>query len=864
MTTEKDQVAITSEAKQEWERILEEALHRADGMPFQSKAEEKREAVDSTARDDAQSIADNWDLEVLLGRQWMPDERGSDPEPPVRAEPDLITRRENKEGATPQTVQERRSRTQTAVADRPTGERRRPSGASASHNSRTNTSARQSGTASSNRERRSADSRPRTTGGKRKKLTPIQKFRKNTFWLLAFLWFALVFSELLVRAVTSDGTFWEAGWFLSLLFAIFPAILIFVVSTISKKPKVNKWIVCIILFVVYMLYASQLVYYQVFGQFYTAVSMGNAGQGFGFMTTILVTIGKNIIALIFLAFPMLFAILFGRRFFSFKGGAGLKSSVALTVVGIVLHFFVVLILPLWGTDTMTPYDFYHYTYDVKDSAVQLGLGTAFRLDVKWAIFGTGKTHGLDLGDEDWDEPKPSDSTGTSDATGTSGSTDPDATGDTTQTAPTEYGYNVLESLDLEALAAAEGDSDIRDMHLYFDSIEPTKKNEKTGMFEGCNLILITAESFSHMAIDPELTPTLYKMQNEGFNFTNFYTPIWGVSTSDGEYVAMTGTIPKPGVWSFYRTGEQKNNMSLTMCGQLKKLGYSAYGYHNHDYAYYDRELSHPNMGYIWEGIGNGLEYSGDPNNLDGVNSSNWPESDIELIQFTTEDYIHQEPFHAYYMTVSGHKEYNFLGGNDMSTKNKSLVSHLPYSDTVKAYLATQIELDRAMALLLQRLEEAGVAENTVIVISADHYPYGLTPEEISELEGHEIDTTFEMYRNALIIYKPGMEPETVDELCCSMDILPTLSNLFGLDFDSRLYIGHDIFSDAEPLVIFQNRDWMTDKACYKYREGEVISLTGEEISEDYIKRINRMVKNKFSASASILDMDYWGILFDVQ
>ena len=57
---------------------------------------------------------------------------------------------------------------------------------------------------------------------------------------------------------------------------------------------------------------------------------------------------------------------------------------------------------------------------------------------------------------------------------------------------------------------------------------------------------------------------------------------------------------------------------------------------------------------------------------------------------------------------------------------------------------------------------------------------------------------------------------------------------------------------------------MTDKACYKNRTGEVISLTGEEISEDYIKRINRMVKNKFSASASILDMDYWGILFDVQ
>lgn len=282
------------------------------------------------------------------------------------------------------------------------------------------------------------------------------------------------------------------------------------------------------------------------------------------------------------------------------------------------------------------------------------------------------------------------------------------------------------------------------------------------------------------------------------------------------------------------------------------MGYSAYGYHNHDYDYYDRDLSHPNMGYIWKGMGNGME--------EGV-TKQWPESDVEMIDFTTSDYISQQPFHAYYMTVSGHKEYNFKGGNKMSSKNQALVENLPYSDEVKAYLATQIELDRAMELLLQRLEEAGVVENTVIVISADHYPYGLTAEQISEREGHTIDTEFEMYRNALIIYKPGMTPETVDEICCSMDILPTLSNLFGLEYDSRLYVGHDIFSDAEPLVIFQNRSWMTDKATYNAKNGEVTSLTGEEIPEDYVTNIKRAVSNKFTISANILDKDYWRILF---
>src|SRR5690606_30821418 len=101
-----------------------------------------------------------------------------------------------------------------------------------------------------------------------------------------------------------------------------------------------------------------------------------------------------------------------------------------------------------------------------------------------------------------------------------------------------------------------------------------------------------------------------------------------------------------------------------------------------------------------------------------------PESDVEMIDVTTDEYVHDEPFHAYYMTVSGHLLYNW-GGNFIAAKNRQLVQDLPYGEAGKAYLATQIELDRALGLLLDRLEEAGVADRTLIVLSADHYPYGL-------------------------------------------------------------------------------------------------------------------------------------------
>ena len=84
---------------------------------------------------------------------------------------------------------------------------------------------------------------------------------------------------------------------------------------------------------------------------------------------------------------------------------------------------------------------------------------------------------------------------------------------------------------------------------------PTEKNKYSGMFKDKNLIVITAEAFSPIAIDKELTPTLYKMYTEGFSFSNFYTPIFYVSTSDGEYVSLTSLLPKEGVWSFQESSK---------------------------------------------------------------------------------------------------------------------------------------------------------------------------------------------------------------------------------------------------------------------------------------------------------------------
>lgn len=411
-----------------------------------------------------------------------------------------------------------------------------------------------------------------------------------------------------------------------------------------------------------------------------------------------------------------------------------------------------------------------------------------------------------------------------------------------------YGDNVL-TIDFDALMAEESDETLLRMHEYFSQAEPTAKNPWTGYFAGKNLIWIVAEGYSgQVAIDPEVTPTLYRLSQEGFRFNNFYTPLWGVSTSDGEYVTTTGLIPKSGAWSYRESAD--NYMPFGFGNLFSHLGYQTMAFHDHDYTYYDRDKSHPNMGYDYYAVGHGLEIS-----------DTWPESDLEMMEASIPRYIDEEQFLTYYMTVSGHLDYGF-STNDMAAKNKEVVEDLPYSSEAQAYLATQVELDRALAYLIEELEKAGKLEDTVIALSGDHYPYGLSQDAFDELAGHEVDQTFELYKSQLILWCDDMEePVEVDKFCSSLDIMPTLANLFGLPYDSRLVMGRDILSDSPGLVMFSNYSFLTDLGAYDAVTDTFTPWEGVEAPEDYAAQVLEQVQGKFDFSRLILEEDYYRVIF---
>lgn len=672
---------------------------------------------------------------------------------------------------------------------------------------------------------------------------------------LAFFIGMFIYLELVLHLL-NYGTI-DAKLIYPVLFAIPVGILMTILSGIFS-PKVNKALMWVITVFSCLIFSVQLVYYYVFKIYFSFQTIGIAGdaiENFGGET--LSAIIRNIPGLLLLALPLpVLAILLHKSILCDR--RMVKEQGILAAAMITLHMFALVMLLVFGKTDYSPYDLYHHSKVPELCGKQLGLLTLTRFDLTRLVQDDEK---LVLANTDaiiWEVPEAEPTaeptaTPTAKAEPATAITPAPQRPDATPTpsplptpTPIDTSPNIL-NIDFAGLAEKEKDETVRSLHQYFAAATPTNKNEYTGMFKGYNLIMITAEGFSPYAVHEELTPTLYRLTNEGFVFKNFYTALWQTSTSDGEYVAMTGLIPV-GTRSMYRS--RKNLMPFSLGHQFNLLGVESKAYHNHTYTYYQRNETHPNLGYLFKAKGNGLILESDV----------WPESDLEMINHTVDEYTDETQFHVYYLTVSGHMNYSFVG-NSMSYKNRDLVKDLPLSSDCKAYIACQIELDRAMEQLIKMLEEAQVADKTVIALSADHYPYGWEKEKLDEIAGHEVDPNFEVYENHFILWNPAMETVIVEKPCSSLDILPTLSNLWGLPYDSRLLMGRDIFSDAEPLVILSNRSFITDKVKYNSETGEIIQLTDEELPKDYVKNINTVIKNKFNVSQAIVKKDYYRHVF---
>ena len=659
--------------------------------------------------------------------------------------------------------------------------------------------------------------------------------KKRSLWPLFFFPMALLYHELLLHAFDRTILFWDTPLVYILLFSAAGGFLLSALVDIlpRKAAHIVTYALCVFWTVLTCIeYCCKSYFKSYWGLSFITQMTGNVVGNF-FSTMLEIIFGR--IVFILLSFlPLVLLIILRRR---------LLPGKTLSVRCRVMALAVFAVCQAVGSALCyTGEDRADYTYNyVTDYAVpRFGLAATIRLEAQYAIFGLPDAPVIQV-----DEPVPDE--------------------------PVVYDYNKME-LDFTATSDLVGGSTLENMHNYFSSKTASQQNEYTGMFKGKNLIQITAEAFSPYVISKELTPTLYKLTHEGFVFTNYYQPGWGQSTTGGEFAHMTGIIPTwvNGNLSFYAS--HQDYMPFALGNQFRALGYTTVAYHNNSYTYYNRHLTHPNLGYDYYGQGNGLT----------LTVPGWPYSDLEMMELTApayiEDYVNTgKPFHAYYMSVSGHANWGW--GNAMSAKNReaAVAAYPNASQPVQGYIAANLELEYALTYLLEQLEAAGIADDTVICMTADHYPYALVTDEVDyyqELSGkQDSELDISRYKNTWLLWSGSMESSvTVRTPCSAIDILPTVSNLFGLEFDSRLMSGHDVFaqnynasqaSTCMPLVILPtNRgySWITAAGTYDAKTRTFTPNPGITVADDYVKTVSSLIDAKYSYARQLIQYDYAGVV----
>ena len=238
----------------------------------------------------------------------------------------------------------------------------------------------------------------------------------------------------------------------------------------------------------------------------------------------------------------------------------------------------------------------------------------------------------------------------------------------------------------------------------------------------------------------------------------------------------------------------------------------------------------------------------------------WP-SDVEFFEKAFDIVLNDDstaPWMTWLTTVTSHQPYS--NNSTYGELYKDDFKALGYSNSVSRYLSKLKVVDEAIGVMIDKLLEAGELENTVIVMLADHYPYGLNKSYISEIIDHELGD-YEIEKTPFVIYNSSMNSKTFSEYNSYINLVPTIANLMNLDYDPRLYMGDDLLSDDyESLVVFADGSWKNEIAYYNASTSKIKYYTEATYTAEEIQRINTEIDLKISMSSKAIKSNYFKYL----
>jgi phosphoglycerol transferase MdoB-like AlkP superfamily enzyme len=389
---------------------------------------------------------------------------------------------------------------------------------------------------------------------------------------------------------------------------------------------------------------------------------------------------------------------------------------------------------------------------------------------------------------------------------------------------------------------ADRAENIASLDEYFDRREVSGENEMTGVLAGKNVIMIMVESLDTWLVTEDYTPNLYALQQESVNFTNNYTPLYlTAGTFCTEFVTMTGIIPpQTGVSTDVYTD---NDFSESLPHLFENVGYTAQSFHAANGDIYNRAQIHRNLGF--ESYSSYVEMGMDNYMLDSQM--------IRAFDQMTDD----APFFSFLITYSGHGPYDASMSDISATHLAAAQAAVAASgvtgsaENLEEYtlaVAHMMETDALIGELKDALEQSGKLEDTVLIVYGDHYEKYMTdPDFLMQLKG--VDNRNLLCNTPLMIYSSDLAPAVVDKYVSSVDLFPTICNLFGLEVDLTRFVGDDAFGDGGGVVYWRDYSWYDGTT---YFDGSTDTPATQEEAA-----ICAEVRGKLDASWRCLEYDYF-------
>ena len=378
--------------------------------------------------------------------------------------------------------------------------------------------------------------------------------------------------------------------------------------------------------------------------------------------------------------------------------------------------------------------------------------------------------------------------------------------------------------------------DIAKITTYLEERNLVKDNDYTGLFKDKNVIMIMLESVDTLFLNEEVMPNLIYLKDESLYFTNRYTPIFGTgATFNTEFTSLTGTYSSTiGKAAYFYT---QNDYEYSLPSIFKNNGYVVNSFHMNDATFYDRGLMHEAFGF--SKYNSFKDYTG-----------KMLYSDSEILNY---DNIYHAiapsdtKFFSFIITYSAHMPYTWENPTCNNYMQEDLEVENDYETS--CYKSALYDTDKFIGTLVSRLKEDNLLNDTVIILYGDHLPYAFNKRvEMGEEEDYNVN------KGLYLIYNPTIQGEKIDTITTTIDMVPTILNLFGLEgYNPDNYLGVDVFNkDALHITYFSDYNWI-DGTYYSANLDEETYLE----DKDYIDKINNYVEKQIEYNNKMVMGNYY-------